>query len=295
LAVTHATETLILGLLAGGVYALLASGLTLIFGVMGIINVAQGAMLVLAALLTFELWQRLGLDPIAAALVTTPVMFAVGWAIYRLFVARIRTAPVSMTVLLMFALAITIEGGMGLVWKNVFRSVTPSYFSQSLHLGAFFFPKAQVFGCIAAAVVLAALWLLLTRTWAGRAIRAASQNPQGSALVGVDIRGVAALTFAVGVATTGAGGSILSVLYTLFPASHYLWISRLLGIVVLGGMGSLPGAVAGALILGVAEAFTATYVSTRWATVVFYLVILVILLVRPQGLMGSRLRGDVVT
>jgi branched-chain amino acid transport system permease protein len=293
--VTHATETLILGLLTGGVYALLASGLTLIFGVMGIINVAQGAMLVLAALLTFELWQRLGLDPIAAALVTTPVMFAVGWAIYRLFVARIRTAPVSMTVLLMFALAITIEGGMGLVWKNVFRSVTPSYFSQSLHLGAFFFPKAQVFGCIAAAVVLAALWLLLTRTWAGRAIRAASQNPQGSALVGVDIRGVAALTFAVGVATTGAGGSILSVLYTLFPASHYLWISRLLGIVVLGGMGSLPGAVAGALILGVAEAFTATYVSTRWATVVFYVVILVILLVRPQGLMGSRLRGDVVT
>jgi branched-chain amino acid transport system permease protein len=109
----------------------------------------------------------------------------------------------------------------------------------------------------------------------------------------VDFRGVAALTFAIGVATTGAGGSILSVLYTLFPASHYLWISRLLGIVVLGGLGSLPGAVLGALILGVAEAFTATYVSTRWATVVFYLVILVVLLVRPQGLMGSRLRGDV--
>jgi branched-chain amino acid transport system permease protein len=293
--VTHATETLFLGLLIGGVYALLASGLTLIFGVMNIINVAQGAMLVLAGLLTFELWQRLGLDPIAAAVVTTPIMFAVGWAIYRLFVARIRTAPVSMTVLLMFALAITIEGAMGLTWKNVFRSVTPGYFDQSFHLGGFFFPKAQVFGCLAAAVVLAGLWLLLTRTWAGRAIRAASQNPQGSALVGVDIGGVAALTFAVGVATTGAGGSILSVLYTLFPASHYLWISRLLGIVVLGGMGSLPGAVAGALILGVAEAFTATYVSTRWATVVFYVVILAILLVRPQGLMGSRLRGDVVT
>ena len=116
-----------------------------------------------------------------------------------------------------------------------------------------------------------------------------------AALVGVDFRAVATLTFAIGVATTGVGGSILSVLYTLFPASHYLWISRLLGIVVLGGMGSLPGAVVGSLILGVAEAFTATYVSTRWATVVFYLVILVVLLVRPQGLMGSRLRGDVVT
>ena len=292
---THATETLILGLLVGGVYALMASGLTLIFGVMNIINVAQGALLVLAGLLTFELWRRFGLDPIAAAVVTTPVMFAVGWAIYRLFVARIRTAPVSMTVLLTFALAIALEGAMGMTWKNVFRSVTPGYFNQSFHLGGFFFPKAQVFGCLAAAAVLAGLWLLLTRTWAGRAIRAASENPQASALVGVDFRGVAALTFAIGVATTGAGGSILSVLYTLFPASHYLWISRLLGIVVLGGMGSLPGAVAGALILGVAEAFTATYVSTRWATVVFYLVILVVLLVRPQGLMGSRLRGDVVT
>ena len=290
---THATETLILGLLIGGVYALLASGLTLIFGVMNIINVAHGALLVLAGLLTFELWRRLGLDPIAAAVVTTPAMFAVGWAIYRLFVARIRTAPVSMTVLLTFALAITLEGAMGMTWKNVFRSVTPGYFNQSFHLGAFFFPKAQVFGCLAAVAVLAGLWLLLTRTWAGRAIRAASENPQGSALVGVDFRGVAALTFAIGVATTGAGGSILSVLYTLFPASHYLWISRLLGIVVLGGMGSLPGAVAGALVLGVAEAFTATYVSTRWATVVFYVVILVILLVRPQGLMGARLRGDV--
>ena len=291
---THATQTLILGLLVGGVYALLASGLTLIFGVMQIINVAQGALLVLAGLLTFELWQRLGLDPIAAALVTTPVMFAVGWATYRLFVARIRTAPVSMTVLLTFALAITLEGAMGMVWRNVFRSVTPAYFSQSFHLGGFFFPKAQVFGCLAAAAVLTGLWLLLTRTWAGRAIRAASQNPEASALVGVDFRAVAALTFAVGVATTGAGGSVLSVLYALFPASHYLWISRLLGIVVLGGMGSLPGAVAGSLLLGVAEAFTSTYVSTRWATVMFYLVILLILLVRPQGLLGARVRGDVV-
>jgi branched-chain amino acid transport system permease protein len=292
--VTHAVQTILLGLLWGGVYALLASGLTLIFGVMNIINVAHGALLVLSALLTFELWKRTGLDPIAAIAVTTPVMFVFGWGIYRLLVARIRTAPVSMSVLLMFALAITIEGAMGLTWRNVFRSVTPDYFDQSFHLGPLFFPKGQVFGCLAAVAVLAALYLLLTRTWAGRAIRAASENPQGSQLVGVDVRAVAAVTFAVGVATTGAGGSILAVLYPVFPASHYVWISRLLGIVVLGGMGSLPGAVAGALILGVAETLTATYVSTRWATVIFYLVILGILLVRPQGLMGSKLRGDVV-
>jgi branched-chain amino acid transport system permease protein len=292
--VTHAVQTVVLGLLVGGVYALLAAGLTLVFGVMRIVNVAQGALLVLSALLTFELWRRTGLDPILAATLTTPLMFAVGWVIYRLFVARIRTAPVSMTVLLTFALAITIEGAMGLTWKNVFRSVTPSYFNRSFHLGALFFPKAQVYGCVTAVLVLSGLYLLLTRTWAGRAIRAASENPQGSELVGVDVRGVAALTFAVAIATTGAGGSILSVLYAVFPASHYQWISRLLGIVVLGGMGSVPGALAGALLLGVAEALTATYVSTRWSVVVFYLVILVVLLVRPQGLAGSRLREDVV-
>jgi branched-chain amino acid transport system permease protein len=113
--------------------------------------------------------------------------------------------------------------------------------------------------------------------------------------VGVDVNGVAAMSFAIGVATTGAGGSILSVLYSFFPASHYLWISRLLGIVVLGGMGSLPGALVGALMLGVAEALTQTYISTRWANVVPYAVILVVLLIRPQGLMGSRLREDVAT
>jgi branched-chain amino acid transport system permease protein len=292
--VTHLIQTGILGLLIGGVYALLASGLTLIFGVMGIINVAQGAFLILSALFTFELWKHVGLDPLVALLVTTPVMFGIGWLVYRLLVTRVREAPVSMTVLLTFAIAITLEGTMGLTWKNVFRSVTPSYFNQSFHVGGFFLPKAQVFGCVAALFVLACLYLLLIRTWMGRAIRAASENPEGAQLVGVNIRTVAAMTFAVGIATTGAGGSILSVLYTFFPASHYLWISRLLGIIVLGGMGSLPGAVIGALMLGVAEAVTATYVSTRWSSVVFYAVILVVLLIRPQGLLGSRLRQDVM-
>jgi branched-chain amino acid transport system permease protein len=292
--VTHFAQTVLLGFLIGGVYALLASGLTLIFGVMRIINVAHGALLVLAGLLTFELWSKLGLDPLLAVIVTTPVMFVIGWLIFRTLIARIRTAPVSMSVLLTFALAITLEGLMGMTWKNVFRSVRPSYFNQSFHLGELFLPKAQVFGFVTAALVMLALYLLLTRTWTGRAIRSASENAEGAQLVGIDIGAVAALAFAIGVATTGAGGSILSVLYAFFPASHYLWISRLLGVIVLGGMGSVPGAVVGALMLGVAEALTSTYVSTRWATVVFYVVILVVLLVRPRGLMGARLRQDVV-
>ena len=290
---THLLQTVLLGLLIGGVYALLASGLTLIFGVMRIINVAHGVFLVLAALFTFELWRRFGIDPLLAVVITTPVMFAIGWVVYRGLIARIRIAPVSMSVLLTFALAITIEGIMGMTWKNVFRSVTPGYFNESFHVGPFFVPKPHLFGFGMAVLVLLALYVLLNRTWAGRAIRSASENPEGAMLVGVDIRAVAALTFAIGIATTGSGGSILSVLYAFFPASHYVWISRLLGIVVLGGMGSIPGAVAGALLLGVAETLTIGYVSPRWGVAVFYIVILAVLLVRPRGLMGTRLREDV--
>jgi branched-chain amino acid transport system permease protein len=290
--VTHLLQTVLLGLLIGGVYALLASGLTLIFGVMRIINVAHGAFLVLSALFTFELWRGVGLDPLLAVAITTPVMFGIGWLVYRGLITRIRTAPVSMTVLLTFALAITIEGILGMTGKNRFRSVTPSYFNESFHLGPFFVPKPHLFGFAMAVLVLLGLYLLLTRTWAGRAIRSASENAEGAELVGVDIRAVAALTFAIGIATTGAGGSILSVLYAFFPASHYIWISRTLGIVVLGGMGSIPGAVAGALILGVAETLTVDW-NPRWGVAVFYVVILVVLLVRPRGIAGSRLREDV--
>jgi branched-chain amino acid transport system permease protein len=142
-------------------------------------------------------------------------------------------------------------------------------------------------------VILTLLWLVLTRTWTGRAIRAASQNPLGAQLMGIDVAGVAALAFAIGVATTGAGGSLISVLYPFFPASHYLWISRLLGIIVLGGMGSLAGAVVGALLMGAGESLVTAYVDARWQTAVPYVVIFVVLLLRPQGLLGRRTREDV--
>jgi branched-chain amino acid transport system permease protein len=290
---TQFVQTLILGLLIGGVYALLASGLTLIFGVMRVINIAHGAFLILAAFLTFSIWRETGLDPLVAILITSPAMFAFGWVLYLATVRRIRGAHMSSSVLLTFALALVLEGLMGLIWGNTSHSVRPAYFNESFTIGDLFLPKAQVYGFAVAAIVLGSLYLILTRTWLGRAIRASAVNPQGAALVGVNVGGVAALTFAVGVAAAGAGGSIVSVLYPFLPGSHYQWIARLLSIVVLGGLGSLPGAAVGALLLGVAEAATVTYISPSWATAVPYVVIFVVLLVRPQGLMGSRLREDV--
>jgi branched-chain amino acid transport system permease protein len=290
---TEFAQTLVLGLLIGGVYALLASGLTLIFGVMNIINVAHGAFLILAAFVTYSLWTATGVDPLATIAVTTPAMFAFGWVLYRYAVRRIRTAGPAPSVLLTFSIALLLEGVMGLVWGNTSHAVRPAYFNESFHVGEIFLPKAQVYACLVAVGVLTALYAFLSRTWAGRAIRSSAVNPQGAQLVGVDIAAVAALTFAIGVATTGAGGSLVSVLYPFLPGSHYVWISRLLGIIVLGGMGSLPGAVVGALLIGVGETMTSTYVGPEWATAVPYAVIFVVLLARPQGLLGARLREDV--
>ncbi|MGH3344414.1 MAG: branched-chain amino acid ABC transporter permease [Carbonactinosporaceae bacterium] len=290
---TQLTQAIVLGLLIGGVYALMAAGLTLIFGVMNIINVAQGALLVLVAMVTWKVWDLTGLDPILMSVVTTPLMFGVGWLLYRFVIARVRGRPASMTVLLTFGIALAIEGLLNVTAGNYFRSARPPYFAESFHLASLSLPKAQVYGCLAAVLVLALLYLVLNRTWTGRAIRACAQNPSGAALVGISASGVAALAFALGTSTAGVGGSILAVLYPFFPASHYEWISRLLGIIVLGGMGSLPGALVGAVILGLAETLTATYGSLRWATLVFYIVILVVLLVRPHGLFGTRLREDV--
>jgi branched-chain amino acid transport system permease protein len=291
---TQLAQTIILGLLIGGVYALLASGLTLIFGVMDVINVAQGALLIFAAFLTWWLWKETGIDPLLGVLITTPAMFLVGLLLYLVAVQWISGRPASTSVLLTFALALVIEGAMGLFWSTTSHAATPGYFASSYRLGDFYFPKAQVYGCLIAAGVLAALYALLRGTWLGRAIRAVSENATSARLVGVNPRRVAALTFALGVATTGSGGAITSVLYPFIPGSHYVWISRLLGIIVLGGMGSLPGAVLGALAMGLSETLTTVYVSPRWATLVPYVVIMVVLLVRPQGMMGAKLREDVV-
>jgi branched-chain amino acid transport system permease protein len=290
---TKLVEAIILGLLIGGVYALMASGLTLIFGVMNVINVAHGAFLIFSAFLTYSIWTGTGLDPLVAIAITTPAMFGFGWLLYSGAIVRIRAAPAAASVLLTFALALVLEGVMGLVWGNTSHAVRPPYFNQSFTVGELFLPKAQVYGCLVAIGVLVALWMFLTRTWTGRAIRASAVNPQGARLVGVNVAAVATMTFAIGVATTGAGGSIIGVLYPFLPGSHYLWISRLLGIIVLGGMGSLPGAIVGAVLIGVGESLTATYISPQWTTAVPYVVIFIVLLGRPQGLMGARLREDV--
>jgi len=287
-------QTLILGLLIGAVYALMASGLTLIFGVMRVINLAHGALAVFAGFLAWTLWSSLGLDPLLSIPVLAVVMFGLGWLIYVTVVKRVRGQHVSMTVLATFGVALLLEGIMGFIWGNTSHAVRTPYTDASIPFGPFYAPTALLIAAGVAVVVLGVLAFLLNRTWLGRAIRAASVNESGALLVGVSVASVAALTFAIGIATLGASGAMISTIYPFLPGSHYQWIARLLAIVVLGGLGSLPGAIIGSLVIGVAELLATAYIGAAWPVAVPFIVIFVVLLVRPQGLLGTRLREDAV-
>lgn len=287
-------QYLVLGLLVGGVYALVASGLSLVFGVMKIINIAHGAFLILGAFLAYTVWSQFHIDPLVGIVFIVPVTFLVGWVVYRVAVRPVRSAPMASTVLLTFGLALVAEAVMGFLWGNNATSVRPNYGSESFQIAGLYMPKAQVYGGLIAIAVLLALGLVLTRTWLGRAIRAAAVNPTGAELIGIKVVTVSAVVFGIGTAAAGAGGAIVGVLYSFVPGTHYVWIARLLAIVVLGGLGSLNGAVIGAVVFGLAETFTAAYVSPAWATAFPYLIVFAVLLIRPQGLLGSRLREDSV-
>lgn len=285
-------QTLVFGGLVGGVYALMSSGFTLVFGVMRVINLAHGALLVLGAYLSWWVWQQTGLDPLLAGIGTSVVMYGVGWLLYRGVIARVQRHDHELTLVASFGVAVAAGGVIALLWGTEVRAATPPYFTASFRVGELVVPQAQLFACIGALVLLAGLYALLHATSTGRAIRACATSRDGATLVGIDVERSMAQMFAIGAATTGFGGAALSVLYQFVPDSHYVWIGRVLCVVILGGLGSFAGAALGAVILGVGEALTAAYVDLRWATAVPYALIILILVVRPHGLLGARMRTE---
>lgn len=288
-------QTLLFGVLVGGVYALMATGLTLTFGVMKIVNMAQGAFLVLSAYLCYTLWVRWGIDPLFGAFLVALPMAAVGMALYKLVVERVQRIDHGLTIVATFALALVAEACIALVWGPNPAEATTPYFNQSLVLGPLVVPRPQLYACLMAIAVAVVLQLVVKRTWLGHAITAVSENPEGARLIGIRPARVGAWIFAIATASTAFGGAALSFLYQFTPDSQDVWIGLTLSVVILGGLGSVPGAFAAGLLLGVAEALTETYVSVRWAAAVPTLLILVVLLVRPQGLSPRRAREDVGT
>ncbi len=284
-------QAVILGLLIGGIYALMSSGLTLVFGIMRVINVAQGALVILAAYLSYALWSNLGVDPFLSILVVTPAMFVLGVAVQLVFVRSLRgpEAP-ELSLLITWALALGIEGVLSVIFKTTYRVSLPSYADSTWTVFGYQVEKVRFFGFVVSWVMLGLLALLLTRTRFGRAVRATVQNPTAATLLGVDANRVQTLSFGVGVSMAAAAGAVYGVIYPFNPGSHYDLISRLLSIVVLGGLGSIGGAVVAALGMGVIEAVVAVEISPVWASFSFFVVLIAVLLVRPQGIFGMRER-----
>ncbi len=285
---TQLLSAIVDGVLTGGVYALMAAGLTLIFGVLDIINIAQGVLVILAAYLSYALSAHLHLDLFLSLLITTPVMFVVGVVIQVLFMRRLRGRErTSMSLLASYAVMIIIEGILYLAFGPDFVQLKAWYVTGSVHILGFYLSYIYLFGFALAVVLVAALYLMLYRTTFGRSLRATMQNQTAARLIGIDINRVSALAFGIGVAVTAAGGVVFGATNAFNANSGYDLISRLLAIIILGGMGSIGGALAAAIFMTTVESLVEIW-SPTWSVVVFYAALVVVLTIRPQGLFGRR-------
>jgi branched-chain amino acid transport system permease protein len=275
-------------ILAGGFYALMGAGLTLVFGVMEVINFAQGILVVLGAYLSYSLVTHVHLDPFVSLVVTMPMMFLIGFTIYYVFLKRIKRDRVTMSLLVMFAVGTIIEGILDLVYSSNLVQINASYVDSSFSIGRLNFPLIYVYAFIMSVILMSGLFLLLNRTKFGRSLRASMQNPTAAKLVGIDFDRVSAFTLGIGVSLAAAGGMVFGLTSSFDAASSYDLISRLLVIVILGGFGSVGGAWVSAIFMLVIEDVVSVVWSPVWGQTVFYLVLVVVLLVRPQGLFGRR-------
>lgn len=283
-------QVVILGAALGGVYALMASGLTLIFGVMRIVNIAHAAFMLLGAYLSFWLFTQYELDPIWSIAIVMPVLFVLGMGVYKLLFTRIVESHRygEMTVLLTFALALVIEGVTGRIATGVYRTTTPDYASDAKDFGPFYIPTGQLYATMLSLVLLGALLVFLRFTRTGRAIRATMQNRAAAQLVGVNVERISTITFGIGIALAGASGALMSFLFTFFPSKHWQLIASLLALIVLGGMGSLAGAFVAAMLLSITSSLVSDVLGPTWSPATFYLALFVILMLRPQGLFGKK-------
>jgi len=283
-------QSLILGVLLGGLYALLAAGLTLYFGVMRVVMIAHSAFLILAAYLAWYFHRQTGLDPLLSMVVTAPLFFVIGVAMQRLLITRLRPATrTMMSVLLTFAIAIGIEGLLGYVFTGTHRRTQLSYSGASFEL---FGARVAVVKLIAfglAAAALGGLFLLLRKTTFGQALRATMQHKEAAELAGIDTDRVAGYGFGIGLATAAVGGTAMALDVTIYPSLHWHWIGPLMAIIVVGGLGSVPGAAIAAMLLGVTQSLLQLPLGTTWAQTIFYLALFATLVFRPQGFFGGRL------
>jgi branched-chain amino acid transport system permease protein len=282
-------EAVVDGVLVGGVYGLMAVGLTLIFGVLDIINIAQGIFVILGAYLSYALSVHLHIDLFLGLLITVPAMFVIGVVIYWAFIQPLRGRErTSMSLLASYAVAIILEGILYWIFSPGYVQLNAWYVTESVRVFGFYLPYIYLFGFALAVALVVILYLVLYRTRFGRSVRATMQDQTASRLIGINVNRVAAVTFGIGVAVTAVGGMVYGATSGGFnPNSGYDLISRLLAIIILGGMGSIGGALAAAVFMITLESVVTIW-SPNWAIVVFYAALVIVLTLRPAGLLGRQ-------
>ncbi|MBT8419607.1 MAG: branched-chain amino acid ABC transporter permease [Gammaproteobacteria bacterium] len=278
-------QLLIAGLLAGALYALLACGLNLVFGVMRIINVAHAELMLIGAYFAYVLYTFFGLHPLISLVIVVPVLFGLGQLMQRLFIERVVGQHELSSLILTYGLSIVLMN-LGLaVFSADFKSIP--VLQGSIVLGEMItIPITRSTAALVAIVITLMVYLFLKKTRLGKAIRATSEHPKVAEICGIDVVRVRMLTFGLATAMAGAAGVMLSTIYSFSPETGADFILKCFAIIIIGGMGSFSGAFAGGILLGVAEALVAGFFTTQWSEMVAYALLVLVLLIRPTGLRG---------
>jgi branched-chain amino acid transport system permease protein len=281
-------QTTLNGLALGGLYSLAAVGFSLIFGVMGIVNLTHGMFVVAGAYAAFLLWRALGLDPFLAIIPITAVFFGIGYVYQRTIIQWVvaRSSLVA-SLLVTFGVALSARNLLQTTLSPDIRTITPSYSFTSVALGALQIDFVRVVALFASLVLLLCLAAVLAHTQFGREIRATAQQPLAAQFSGIDVQHVYGLTFGLGAAFAGAAGSIIGIVQPFSPATEAFWTLNAFIVVVLGGVGSPSGALIGGVLLGLIASYTAQYIGPAFTNAMMFLILVLMLLVRPQGLLGS--------
>jgi branched-chain amino acid transport system permease protein len=280
-------QAIIKGLLTGMVYSLMALGLTVIFGVMRVVNFAHGEMMIVAMYLAVMSFAMIGVDPMLALVPIAAILFAFGYGLQRTLINRFINVPEHMQFILMLAIAIILVNACLLLAGPDAQGVQLDYALDSFEIGALLIDKTRVYAALGSLVIAFALFLFFSRTRIGKAIRAAADNYAGALVVGLDVNRLYAITFGIGAACVGAAGSLTIMLVQVQPFLALEYTLLAFTIVIIGGLGSLRGAIAGGLLIGVSEAIAGFLLEPSLKSVFSFGLLILVLLIRPQGLFGK--------
>ena len=280
-------QTLINGTLQGGVYAAAAVGLSLIFGVSGILNAAHGELVMLGAFSTYWLFTLYHIDALLTLPISFALLFAFGWALQYFLLNRTLGRPLLLSLLVTFGISLILVNAALRLWSGDYRMMRIPYFQQSLILGDFIVPLSRVVACVVAVAMVAGLSWLLAGTRVGRMIRATAQDREMAQMLGVNPRAVYALTFGLGAGVSGVAGSLVAFYTPVEPNMGLTYTLFAFAVVVLGGLGYTAGVIWGGLALGVAQALTETYLEAGLSLLVAFALLYAILRFMPAGIMGK--------